>query len=368
MTKRVLHIFGQMNRGGAELRTFALISPLKDKDIHFDFCVLSGQVGVLDNDINQAGGKVYYCPLNITFPYRFFRLLINEKYDCVHSHVAMVSGVILFISWLARIKQRIAHFRNTHDSSSKSKIRKLRNKFLQSLINLFATDIAAVCKGALDIFWSKNWQKDKRCQVIYNGFSVPNLDVNNSLDLLEKKFIHKLPVAINIARMAPQKNHLFMIDILANAIKNDTPFYLVLIGKELPEIKEQVISKAKGFNCLEYIVFEGEQPNVYSYIQRADVLLFPSLWEGLPGAVVESASYGLPVVASALPGINEIAEQLPNIICIPDNSPIEEWSKAIKKHLNVTEAERINARMAFKDSSFSIDKCISAFHALYQQQ
>jgi glycosyltransferase involved in cell wall biosynthesis len=39
----------------------------------------------------------------------------------------------------------------------------------------------------------------------------------------------------------------------------------------------------------------------HNFLRLADVMIFPSLWEGLPGAVLESLAVGTPVVASDIP-------------------------------------------------------------------
>ena len=71
---KVLHIFGKMNRCGAEMRTIELMPLLIEKGVIFDFCTLTSGEGQLDKKIRQLGGKIYPCPLKsslLTFPKRF---------------------------------------------------------------------------------------------------------------------------------------------------------------------------------------------------------------------------------------------------------------------------------------------------------
>ncbi|MFN8944113.1 MAG: glycosyltransferase family 1 protein, partial [Pseudobdellovibrionaceae bacterium] len=95
-TYRILHIFGKMDRGGAEMRTLELMEKLSnEKQFLFDFCVLSGQPGELDSKIRSLGGEVHYLKLNFAFTNQFRRLLRTKKYDAIHSHVHLFSGYLL---------------------------------------------------------------------------------------------------------------------------------------------------------------------------------------------------------------------------------------------------------------------------------
>ena len=61
------------------------------------------------------------------------------------------------------------------------------------------------------------------------------------------------------------------------------------------------------------VTFAGERADVPRLLKAFDVLLFPSKWEGLPGAVLESCAAGLPVVASDIPGVLEIGRHFPTV-------------------------------------------------------
>lgn len=366
MNKKVLHIFGKMDRGGAELRTLATLTPLQEKGISLEFCSLSGEEGLLDQEIRSLGGEVHLCKLGLLFPIKFFKLIRAHKFDVVHSHVAMVSGYILFIAWLAGVPQRVAHFRNTHDAAKTSFLRKWRNKFLHGLINVFATNILGVCNAALSIFWHQNWRKDPRCQTIYNGLQHKELSDKKSGFWAEHKLQNDYPVMINVARLVEQKNHLFMVEVLAAYIQKHGPTYLALLGKEDKEIQQKIIKLAQEKGCLEYVIFLGVQPNVYEYLYNANVMIFPSLWEGLPGAVIEAASVGLPVVANNVPGVIEIAEQLPCVKYLSINDPLNKWVDVLGNNSSVNFNSRKEHHQIFKQSQFNLNQCVDALYAIYQ--
>ncbi|MEH6384960.1 MAG: glycosyltransferase [Colwellia sp.] len=366
MNKKVLHIFGGMNRGGAELRTLDTMQPLAEKGIELEYCALSGKKGVLDESIFAAGSKVHYCALGIFFPFKLFNLLRQNKFDTVHSHVALVSGVILLIAWLAGVKQRVAHFRSTQEVAERSLLRKFRNKVFHQLIDFFATDILGVCQAALVAFWRKDWQKDSRCRVIYNGLKTVDYQIKDPSFWQDYAIKPNMPVIVNIARMDPPKNHLFMVKLLAEYIMDFGNAYLVFVGKEDPQTKERIITLAQKHNCEELIIFAGEQSNIYPFIQNADTLLFPSLWEGLPGAVIEAASVGLPVVASDLPGVKEIAVQLPSVKYLSLRDNTQQWVKLLNQSITSGDQERKQSCQEFTQSQFNLNQCVEGIYAVYR--
>ncbi|GAA5135733.1 glycosyltransferase [Thalassotalea piscium] len=365
MSKKVLHIFGIMNRGGAELRTLDTLSPLAKKGVALEFCALTGRQGVLDQGIVAQQSKVHYCRLGVLFPLRFFLLLKKHNFDCVHSHVADVSGVILFIAWLAGVKQRIAHYRSTQVSAQTSLVKKMRNRCFKQLIDWFATDIIGVCNAALNAFWSNNWQQDKRCRVIYNGLQRPPISTKQPEYWHQFKLTKDLPVVINIARMDPPKNHGFIIDVFIALFKKQ-PCYLVLVGKENTTVKHALLERLEAENLTEYVLFAQEQANVYPFIQHANAMLFPSLWEGLPGAVIEAASLGLPVISSALAGVDEIAQYLPCVKQLPLTAEISAWETALTNAFAQTEESQQQAQHAFTQSPFNITLCVESLYAVYK--
>ena len=94
---RVLNVFGQLNRGGAELRTIQALPWAKAGNVRVDFCALSGKAGELDPEVETAGGRVYPIRLDWRFPVRFRNLLRTNRYDVVHSHVHFEIGPASFL-------------------------------------------------------------------------------------------------------------------------------------------------------------------------------------------------------------------------------------------------------------------------------
>ncbi|MBL4630641.1 MAG: glycosyltransferase [Paraglaciecola sp.] len=366
MTTRVLHIFGTMNRGGAEMRTVSLMAGMNEHNVQFNYCVLSGDKGVLDDQIRSLGGEIFYCKLGPTFIFRFLYLLSKRDFTVVHSHVAYVSGFILLLAKISGVKGRIAHFRNTTAGGAVSFIRRRRDRFLKFLIGVCATDILAVCDGAMVGFWGEHWLNEKRCKVIYNGFELVDRKLETDFWSHYMPRYDKQKIVINVARMDVQKNHLRQCDIFRELHKKDPNTFMVFIGKENDKRKSMMMTKINQYKLQDNVFFLGLQTEVLRFLQHADVMLFPSEWEGLPGVVLEAASVGLPVVASDLPGVKEISNQLPFIKIVKLQEKNIDWGTSLYKTL-MQDIDPNQMIEAFKQSDFLIDTNIKQLHAIYSQ-
>jgi glycosyltransferase involved in cell wall biosynthesis len=345
---RILHIFGCMQRGGAEMRTLDLMRRV-DRDIFkMDFCSLKGLPGELDDDIRELGGEVHYCKLrSLTFNQRFRKLLRQGHYDVVHSHVHYFSGYILRLASQCGVQRRIAHFRNTTDVQSKSFKRRVQTALMRSLINKYATHILAVGEGAMQVAWREDWQKDSRCAVIPNGLDTTPFEQEVDKTALKKRLKLPIdaPVVIHVGRMAKQKNHIRLAQILALLLSQDPLIHVLLAGKEDATIKQQMLKILKSSDVEGRVHFLGVRDDVPQLLMISDLMLFPSLWEGLPGAVLEACAAGTPVLASDIPGVVELKDYFKSIYTISlefsDDTWLEKCISILTKKILLKEKSKL---------------------------
>ncbi|GGD54124.1 glycosyltransferase [Lacimicrobium alkaliphilum] len=365
MSNKVLHIFGVMNRGGAELRTLALMPQMQALGYEFHFCVLSGQPGTLDEEILALGGKIHYLKIGPGFLWQFMALLKQQQIDILHTHVALVSGLLVLLGTMAGVKKRISHLRSTLDERHLSFLRRCRNAVLRRSLYRFSTHVLGVCRGALKCQW-KDWQQRPKCRVIYNG--LPLTDMSHEADFWSQWIpgYRRQRVIINLARMHPAKNHLRLLSVFNAFLRQYGEGFLVLVGKEDKQIKAQIENYAAQNGITERVVILSEQSQPLRFLAHADAMLFPSLWEGLPGSVLEAASVGTPVLASAIPGCTEISQQLQAVQTESLNSDDRIWAE--KLATLIQQAENRPALINnFRESDFLLDKNLRALHAVYAE-
>ena len=106
------------------------------------------------------------------------------------------------------------------------------------------------------------------------------------------------PVALAAGRLTRQKDFMTLLQAVKQ-VNQTTPLRLIILGEgRQREALEQSIA-ASGLQ--QQVALPGFQANPYAWIQRADVFVLSSRWEGSPNVLTEAAALGVPVVATDCP-------------------------------------------------------------------
>jgi phosphatidylinositol alpha-1,6-mannosyltransferase len=126
-------------------------------------------------------------------------------------------------------------------------------------------------------------------------------------------------VVLSVGRLSREKGHVDLVGALA-ALSQVSPSLrpkLVIVG-DGPE-RERIETAARTGGLSEQLIFTGHTPAVQKYYAIADALALPSHSEGSPNVLLEAMSAGLPVVATAVGGVPEIASTEENALLIAPN-------------------------------------------------
>ena len=122
-----------------------------------------------------------------------------------------------------------------------------------------------------------------------------------------------------VGRLSVEKGHRHLIDAAPMLVPRVANLRFVLLGegRERPELEKQVVR----LGMRERVVFAGFQTDVRPWIQACDVIVNPSLTEGMPNAVLEAMALGTPVVATAVGGVPDMIQDQVSGLLVPPGDP-----------------------------------------------
>lgn len=334
---RVLHITEQLSAAGIESFIMNMYRHVDRDKVQFDFLVLRNQEEFYDEEINGLGGKKY----NITSKLKntYFRILHESiqlkkflkkhNYNIVHIHYTTpLRAPYLYAAKKAGVEVRIYH---AHSAAvlGKSKLKVKIYDYYKKKISKWGTDWFACSKAAADWIFEKKMISSNRVKVVYNGIDTEKFKyIEDSRREIRKELnIENNFVVIHTGRFIEQKNQSFILDIFYELKEKCQNAKLLLLGTG--DMMQEIKEKAKLLNISSDVLFLGVKPNVEQYLCAADCYLMPSLYEGLPVAVVEAECTGLPCVLST--NITEEVKMTNNTEFHSLQAPINEWVEAVSK-------------------------------------
>ncbi len=355
MTVTIAHIFGAMDRGGAEMRTLG-VAPHVRGTRHL-YITLSGRRGELADGIESAGGLVLPCRLSAGFPVRFYRLLRHQRPTVVHSNVATFSGAILLLAALAGVPGRVAHFRSDGDQHGNGRRRRLQRWVMRRLIRLCATDVIGNAPGAVAFATGPRELGVEGSAVIPDGVVAGPEPAERSPG--ELRLLH-------VARTLPTKRRERAVEVVAATRAAGLAARLVLVGTTTPEEVGELEALAGRLGVRSAVELPGPCADVPAALREADALLVTSTREGLPGVVLEALAEGCPVVSTDLPGAAFIAGSCVGLQMVPADAPDELWVSALGALQAPGAPTRHAIWRSFTASPFTLDHAAREMEALWR--
>jgi glycosyltransferase involved in cell wall biosynthesis len=133
----------------------------------------------------------------------------------------------------------------------------------------------------------------------------------------ELKLEPQAKVILSVGRLSHEKGHVDLVDAFAQLREQSTEdgLRLVLVG-DGPE-RTRLEEQAKDCGVGDYVVFAGHRDDAKRFYGIASVFALPSYTEGTPNVLLESMAAGVPVVATAVGGIPELAEDGRSALLVP---------------------------------------------------
>lgn len=337
---KVLQIVGAMNRGGLETFLMNVYRNIDRSQVQFDFLVHTRKNCAYDDEIRDYGGKIFaissrnqgilnnYKALN-----EFFAA--HSEYKIVHQHLSSLTyNEPLKIAKKYNVPNRIIHGHNTQEGGN------FLHHFIHHWNRLFLEYYATDCFACSDL--AARWLCGNRGNftIVHNGIETDKFVYDESKRKAVRKawgMENKLVIG-HVGRFSYPKNHDFLIDIFQSVYKKVPRSVLLLVGEG--ELRGKIEQKVSSLGLQEQVVFTGLRSDIPEMLNAMDILVFPSLYEGFPVALVEAQSSGVKCIIS-----DRITRQaaITDLIAFKSLSASpDEWANVVVKESRYTRRNTYN--------------------------
>ena len=361
MRHKVLFVIPTMDRCGAEKQLTLLATGLpKDK---FDVKVaLLTRGGPYMQRLLDAGISVELIGKNGRFSFRAYRKLkgVIKRYkpDVVHTWLFAANAYGRLAAFACKVPVVICGERCV--DLWKGFSHWCVDKYLEPRTDVYAVN----SQGVVDFYIQRGIPAEKFV-VIPNAVELPRDDSRNP----------SFPWIIGlVARLWPQKrirDALWAADQLKFSL---LPFYLFIIG-DGPE-KESLLRFRDDLQLNDRVFFLGERDDVSRLIPCFDLLWNCSEYEGQSNSILEALSFGVPVIASDIPGNRELITSGENGLLISDFDGDETRRKTAlsRETIRLLRPENHDLLKSWGEAGktrikrdFSVEKMIESHVELYER-
>ncbi len=361
---KVLYVIDHLKGGGAEQQAALLANAVKADE---KILCLTEDRGVRASDIRApvvllGGEGCRRTPCRTTLVIK--RLIDGEKPDIVHSFLMYSTALTAFSIFLARHKPLFICQESSIPQKVLGSVRAsaVKKAFLKYAYGK-ADQIVAVSESVRNSLLSDGFLRDTgKTTIICDG-----LDINFMKSLSPKNVLRE---TLGLSKGA------FYFCFAGSLVYEKGVEFLIraFLGISDPGLRLLILGEGPKRACFERLAgnddrisFLGFRRNAVEYIRASDAFVFPSLYEGLGGAVIEAMAVGTPIIASDSEGIRDLISNDKNGLLVPAKD-----AKRLKEALEKIVAEpglreRLAENGLRRSNFFTVERMTREHMALYER-
>ena len=343
---KVLEICTALDGGGVDRYLLNYCSRIKD--VHFDFVVVDGKEGILEAPLKELGFGIFRVPRltkGVVKNYSALKKIMKEgKYDVVHSHLGHKSIIALWCAKMCGINVRITH---AHIAFvPENAVSKMIRKVCTAVTKRLSTGLIGCGVDAGIWLWGKKDYDLGKVTVLNNAIETEKYAFSKdaSEELRRELNLGDALVFGSIGRISMQKNQTFALETFNEIVKLHPNSVMIFIGRG--EREEELRKRACELGIEDKVRLLGIRDDVPRLLSVMDVMLFPSLYEGLPFTLVEAQCNGLYTLCSDT--VTDLVKYSDTIVFKGLECSYKEWAEhairlSSKGHLESGREETISA-------------------------
>ncbi|MDP2157753.1 MAG: glycosyltransferase [Nitrospirota bacterium] len=292
----ILHVISRLPVGGVENMLLKVVQGYDSSRFRASICCIR-EGGAVADELQRRGFKVIV--LNRMQGHGFdagavkalFQVIKGENIHILRTHQYHANLYGRIAGLLAGVSIIVPSFHNLYRSPAPPK---LHRRAINHLLSYFSDRLVAVSDAVRSDMIAYDRVDPAKVMVIHNGVEVEKYQTALSREEARKAL--RMPgktVVIGAAgRLTVQKGHALLIEAAAG-IENIT----IAVAGDGP-LMHELQNLCEGCHVRCSLLGRIEPDMMPQFFRSLDIFCFPSLWEGMPSALVEAMAAGLPVIAS----------------------------------------------------------------------
>ncbi len=307
--KNILHVIHNLQREGAQKVCFNLLTTINLSKFTPVIYAFKNE-GPMVEDFIKKEIQVYSPSSNRNYSSRKLVLdLVNfitaNNIQLVHAHMSE-SAILAFVACVyTKTPFMITHHSNKLIPDLNGAKKYLRYVLFFNAMRFAKINIAVSkdVESKIKNLWCGHFLNKN---TIPNGVKIQERDVPEKLNENNLQFQNKdtWPNLIIVGRVVALKGQKFLIKSAPSFFELYPQGQITIVGDGNLRTELEEFTKKIGF--ADQIIFKGQISNVDEELKKADVYVSASEYEGLPMSVMEAMSFGIPVVASDVPGNRDL--------------------------------------------------------------
>ena len=351
----IVHIIPTLGRGGAE-RLIVDQVRLYDAYNMRASVVCYKNPGTYAKEVIDAGAYVDHIgnktQVRIKSFIRLVKTLRNLKPDVVHTHLFGADFFGVLAARVAGVQTIISTAHNVVESESYAKQKALHwsMKHVSHVIAVSNSVKISVCKK-LDV-------PLRKITVVENG-----IDLSRFVGEY-KKLNTDSPNLLSIGRLTVQKGHTYAIEAMPRILMQYPKACLQIAGSG--ELQATLHKQAHALCVEKSVIFLGDRNDIPELLSQADILITPSLWEGLGIVLLEAQASKTPVIASQVTGIVDVVKDKETGVLVEPANPAQLAETVCDVLKNNSNAEiMVNKAYTEVSEKYSIASMTNSYRHVY---
>ena len=350
---RIVYIIAALVPGGAEKQLLLLLENL-DRS-RYSAHVIAFASGLWEDRFQSLGVPIEIIPYEqgkVAVIARCWSRLRQLRPDIVHTYGTSANYAGRAAAIAARVPVVIAGERTA--PFIKSRWQLAVDRVMSPFTDLWIANSA----HAAQFYSQRRIASESQVAVVYNGIDATVLRVAHRSN--------ESPRIGTVAALRPEKNFGDLFRAMA-AVVSRSPSTTLHIGGDGPiraELERETVERGIGPN----VVFHGWINRIGEFLTGMDMYVHTAHYEGFPNSVMEAMAAGLPCIAYATTGCQELIRDQETGLLVPTG----DWEAIARAIVRILEAPGLasrlghNARAAI-ERDFSIPQMVQATSLLYEQ-